>query len=348
MRTLLKRLFSFKQAPYYQGPVSDHFDGERFFNRFKHQKRKRFAFWRWQLRRHSAPWPHAVANHYEGKPKRRVEGDSLHITFVNHATVLIQTQGLNILTDPLWSDRTSPIPWLGPKRVRKPGVAFEDLPPIDVVLVSHNHYDHMDKATLLRLWQRDNPHVITPLGNDTLLHRFNKNIQVTALDWGENTAITDTVSIHVEQTQHWSARGLRDRNKALWAAMVIATPQGTIYFAGDAGYGNGEHYKETAEKLGPFRFAMLPIGAYAPRWFMRYAHMDPEEAVLAFGDLKAQWAMPIHYGTFKLSDEALEAPLEGLAEARTKLGVSADKFRALAEGETWEVPLSKLVPPENL
>ncbi len=313
-------------------PLSDHYDGKRFHDPDGRGKRSFKAFLSWRRTRAPGSWPDWVENRHADRPPPRVDGDALRVAFVNHATFLIQTRGLNILTDPLWSERASPVRWAGPKRVRAPGIAFDDLPKIDLVLVSHGHYDHLDKPTLKRLWRRDRPRVLTPLGQD----RAMRPVPAEALDWGEGVALADGVRATLERAQHWSARGPFDANKALWGAFAIETPGGAIYFAGDTGY--GPHFQQAAAKYGGFRLALLPIGAYEPRWFMEFQHMTPDEAVKAHKDLRAARSLAFHHGTFQLADDGFDAPLIELAKAREMHQVAPDVFRALENGETWAVP----------
>jgi L-ascorbate metabolism protein UlaG (beta-lactamase superfamily) len=251
--------------------------------------------------------------------------------------LLIQTAGLNILTDPVWSERASPFTFTGPKRAIDPGIAFEALPPIDVVLLSHNHYDHLDVATLSRLAAAHSPRVITPLGNDSILRAHDPAIRVEPYDWGDRVALSPDMAVTLAPMRHWSARHMLDRNKALWAAFVIETPAGRIYHVGDSGYGDGHHFRAARERHGPFRLAILPIGAYEPRWFMSDQHMNPEESVQAFQDCGAELALGHHYGTFQLTDEAIDAPLRALEEASSKAGVAPERFRTLAPGQFWEL-----------
>ncbi len=322
---------------YYQGPVSDHFDGTQFYNPGKPRKEGLWAFLKWQWTRKPAPWPAYSELPATDKPPQRVEGDRLRVSFVGHVTVLIQTRGLNILTDPVWSDRASPFTWAGPKRVHPPGIRFEDLPPIDVILISHNHYDHLDLATLERLWQRDRPRIITPLGNDAILKNTIAGIEAMARDWGEQVAIGPEVAVHLEPMHHWSARSPFDRNRALWAAFVITSPGGAIYFVGDSGYGEGDNFRAAGRKHGPFRLAILPIGSYDPRWFMAYAHMNPAEAVRAFVDLGRPPTLPTHYGVFQLADTGYDTPLVDLRAAMTAAAVPEERIRPLHPGSHWWV-----------
>lgn len=320
---------------YYAGPVSDHFDGERFFNPDGVQPTGLGAFLRWQLSGGRQPWPETVPV-TPAVPAARVEGERMVVTAVGHATLLIQTQGLNILTDPVWAERTSPVGFAGPKRVRAPGIRFADLPKIDVVLVSHNHYDHLDLATLKALWDRDRPLIVTPLGNAALMARV--GVDAVARDWGQSVGVTPGISVTVERVQHWSSRWGQDRNRALWGGFSIATPAGAIYFSGDCGYGDGSAFREAAAARGPYRLALLPVGAYEPRWFMRYQHMNPEDAVSAFRDLGAAHAVGIHWGVWQLTDEAIDASPRDLATALGAAGIDPARFPALVPGESMDVP----------
>jgi L-ascorbate metabolism protein UlaG (beta-lactamase superfamily) len=262
---------------------------------------------------------------------------ALRVSYVGHASLLIQTAGLNILLDPVWSKRASPFRFIGPKRVNDPGVAFADLPPIDVVLVSHGHYDHLDLTTLSRLAAAHRPRVITPLGNDTIMRNHDPVVRAEAYDWNDRVDIGACVAATLVPTHHWSARNLSDRNMSLWASFVIETPGGRIYFVADSGYGEGRHFRSARERHGPFRLAILPIGAYEPRWFMRDQHMNPAESVQAFIDCGAELALGHHYGTFQLTDEPIDAPLVALAEALKAAGIPADRFCTLRPGEVWQL-----------
>ena len=264
-----------------------------------------------------AKWPSWAPSPYNDRPPPRVEGAICRLSYVGHASFLIQTGGRNILLDPVWSKRASPFRFVGPKRVNDPGIAFADLPPIDAVLVSHGHYDHLDVATLSRLAAAHRPRFITPLGNDTIMRNHDPAIAAEGYDWEERVDLGAGLAVTLIATRHWSARNLTDRNMALWASFVIETPAGRIYFVGDSGYGDGRHFRNARERHGPFRLAVLPIGAYEPRWFMRDQHMNPAESVQAFIDCGAELALGHHYGTFQLTDEAIDAPLHALADALT-------------------------------
>jgi L-ascorbate metabolism protein UlaG (beta-lactamase superfamily) len=292
---------------------------------------------RWRLTTKSAPWPERVENVFADRPPERIEGARLRVAFVGHASFLIQTAGLNILLDPVWSERISPVSFFGPKRVRAPGVAFEALPKIDLVLVSHCHYDHLDLPTLSRLAAAHNPRVITPLGNDNIMQGHDPAIRAEAFDWGSRVVVDEAVAVSLAPMRHWSARGALDRNKALWAAFVIETPWGKIFHVGDSGYGDGHHFRTARERHGPFRLAILPLGAYEPRWFMRDQHMNPEDAVQALKDCGAERAVGHHYETFQLTDEAIDAPRAAHREACAAAGLTDGRFRMLEVGEAWEI-----------
>jgi L-ascorbate metabolism protein UlaG (beta-lactamase superfamily) len=320
---------------YYDGPISDHFDGVRFVDPDGVPPKGIRDVLRWWSSNRKTEWPIAHPSPYSDRPPPRVSGSQLRVVFVGHASLLLQAGGLNVLFDPVWSDRVSPVSFAGPKRVNAPGIAFEALPPIDVVLVSHCHYDHLDLATLSRLATTHSPRVLTPLGNDSIMRRHDAAIRVEAYDWGDRIDL-GALAVTLMPMRHWSARNLFDRNKALWAAFAIETPAGRVYHVGDSGYGDGRRFRE-ARRDGPFRLAILPIGAYEPRWFMREQHMNPRESVQAFLDLGAESALAHHHGTFQLTDEAIDAPERALIEARVAAGIAPERFRVLKPGEAWEL-----------
>ena len=323
-------------APYYAGPVSDHFDGTRFFDPRWTTRRGPLDFFRWQFTREQGYWPAHAPSPFADRPPRRVNGTNLRVSFVGHASILLQTGGLNILLDPVWSERASPVSFAGPRRVNAPGVAFDDLPPIDAALISHNHYDHLDMTTLSALATPHRPRVVVPLANDVIIRSHDQSIAVEAGDWGQQIALSSDVAVTLAPMRHWSARGVTDRDKALWASFVIDTPAGRIFHVGDSGYGNGFYFRAAREQYGPFKLAILPIGAYEPRWFMHENHMNPEEAVLAFRDSGAEFALAHHYGTFQMADDGHEAPALALDAALTTAGIPAERFRKLKPGEVWE------------
>ena len=320
---------------YYAGPASDHFDGSRFFQAGGARDRSVADLLRWRLGGAGAPWPKSRPSLFRDRPSARVEGGALRVVALGHASFLIQTRGLNLLIDPVFAERASPSQWIGPRRVNAPGVAFDDLPPIDAVLVSHNHYDHLDLATLSALNKRDRPRILTPLGNDAIMAAHDRALAGEAFDWGARVALSAEVAVHFEPAYHWSARGLGDRRMALWCAFAIETPDGAIYCIGDTGFGDGAIFRDVRRKHGPPRLALIPIGAYEPRWFMRDYHIDPAEAVKVFALCGARAAIGHHWGTFQLTDEAIDAPPEALAAALREAGVEPARFQALLPGEVW-------------
>jgi L-ascorbate metabolism protein UlaG (beta-lactamase superfamily) len=326
---------------YYSGPVSDHFDGVRFFDPRGAPARSRRDLLRWFVDRRwrgtKAKWPVWAPSPYVDRPPIRFEGTAWRISYVGHASFLIQTAGLNILLDPVWSKRASPSRFVGPKRVNDPGIAFADLPPIDVVLVSHGHYDHLDVHTLSRIAASHRARVITPLGNDVIMRKFDPAIAAEAYDWEDRIDIGSAMAVTLVASRHWSARNLSDRNMALWASFVIDTPGGRIYFVADSGYGDGHYFRSARERHGPFNLAILPIGAYEPRWFMCDHHMNPAEAVQALIDCGGSLALAHHHGTFQLTDEPIDAPLLALADALNAAGISLDRFPALQPGQVWQL-----------
>ena len=326
-----------KANAYYQGPISDHFDGEQFFNPGHAYPQSFGRLMHLYAREDWAKWPDEVPALPPVQPQPRVPGATARVTFIGHASWLIQVAGLNIVIDPHWSERASPVGFAGPKRANAPGIAFNDLPHIDIVLVTHNHYDHLDMPTLTRLWQRDRPRLITPLGNDAIITADVPGYDAKAVDWGDSVDLGNGVVVHTEETLHWSARGLRDRRHALWSSFVIATPAGNIYAVGDTGFGNGETFRKVARRHADIRLALLPIGAYEPRWFMGAQHMNPAEAVEAFKLVGAKQALGHHWGTFQLTTEAYDLPPRDLAAALATNELPADRFHAVRPGAVHEL-----------
>jgi L-ascorbate metabolism protein UlaG (beta-lactamase superfamily) len=318
---------------YYQGPPNDHFDGTRFFNPGQPDTDRGLPdMLRWKFGPRPAEWPKSVPV-IPAVPEPRVAG--LSITAVGHATLLIQAAGVNLLTDPVWSERASRFRFAGPKRVTAPGIAFDALPRIDAVLLSHNHYDHLDMTTLRRLHARDAPLMVMPLGNDAIVKKGVPGARTVVGDWGDRMELPGGTATTLVPANHWSARGTGDRRMALWAGHWIETPAGSVYFAGDSGWCGGGIFRDIAARHGAPNVALLPIGAYAPRWFMAPQHADPDEAVAMFEVLGAGHALGIHWGTFQLTDEAREEPVARLAAALAARGIARDQFIAATPGRTY-------------
>ncbi len=318
----------------YQGPVSDHFDGERFHNATPFEKNA-FDLLRYYWQREPGVWTRNLSTPPGPKPLASVAGGALRVTVVNHATVLIQADGLNLLTDPIWSLRASPVQWAGPRRFVPPGLRFEDLPRIDAVLISHNHYDHLDLPTLQRLKTAHDPMFFVGLGEAATLRRAGIR-RITELDWWQAAALGNGRKLWAAPSVHWTGRGLGGRNRSLWLSYVLETAGGPVYFAGDTGY--GPQFVAARERFGPMRLALLPIGAYEPRWLTAYQHVDPAQAVQAHRDLSAAASLAVHFGTFELSDEGQWQPVTDLAAAVAAAGLPATVFTAPLFGSGYDFP----------
>ncbi|MCB1748663.1 MAG: MBL fold metallo-hydrolase [Gammaproteobacteria bacterium] len=322
--------------PRHDGAPSAHFDGVRFHNRLPADKSlgdivgflATFPFRR-------EAWPQAVANG-DYPPRPAPGADGIVVTFVNHSTVLLSLGEVNVLTDPIWSERASPFSFLGPTRVRAPGLALAELPPIDLVLVSHDHYDHLDLDSLqaLAAHGRDGPPlVLAGLGNESLFEARGIT-PYRVLDWWQTAALGPLEASFVE-VRHRSGRGLGDQMKTLWGGFVLRAPQGRVYFAGDTGY--GPHFAAARTRFGGFDLCLLPIAAYRPRDFMLPVHLDPQGAVQAHLDLGCRQSIAIHHGTFQLTFETIDEPYAELARALDAAGVPADAFRVLGFGESLRI-----------
>lgn len=318
-------------APPYRGPVSNHFDGKRFHNIAPVGPKGFLSVIRWRLTKDEGPWRTWVNAEPGRAPEKRVGQGELRITFVNHSTVLIQMDGVNILTDPMWSERASPVSWAGPRRVRSPGIRYEDLPPIDAVIISHNHYDHLDIPTLTKLSSDHHPHIFTGLGNGAFLEE-EKVSGAKEMDWWQSVELRNGVRLTCVPAQHWSGRGFSDRLKTLWCGFVFKGVERTVYFAGDTGF--GIHFKQIVERLGPIDVAFLPIGAFRPRWFMQSSHLSPSEAIQAHQTLRTKESIAIHFGTFQLGDDGETEAVDLLKQELPKHGPAVQSsFHVLDFGE---------------
>jgi L-ascorbate metabolism protein UlaG (beta-lactamase superfamily) len=308
----------------YHGPVSDHFDGRRFFNYGKQERTSYTSVIRWLISRRRGPWvdqsksiPGTI------RPLPRV-GDKIRITHVNHSTFLIQCDDKNILTDPVWSQRASPFKFSGPKRMIQPGIAFDDLPSIDYVLLSHNHYDHLDLDTLKKLIDIYDPVIVTGLGVGQLLKKHGMH-SVCEVDWWDTVQLQGTMVVQGLPAHHSSARGTFDRDKTLWCGFSLVTSSGKIYFAGDTGYDQST-FKMIGDRSGPFTVSLIPIGAYKPGWLMSPVHCSPQDALQIHFDVQSKQSIACHFGTFPLGDESQTDPETDLQYALNKKNVPSKSF----------------------
>lgn len=287
---------------------------------------------KWQMSKRDLPaWPRFVPDNVAPQLAESVAPGEIVATFVNHATVLVQMPGLTWITDPVFSERVSPVAWAGPRRVRAPGLRIDEIPALDFILLSHNHYDHMDFDSLGQLMDRFDAQILTPLGNTEYLP-LDLRSRTRELDWWQSYQVAEGTRISLAPAKHWSGRGLFDRMRALWGSFVVEHADQRVYFAGDSGY--GPHFAQIAERYGAFDLSLLPIGAYEPRWFMQEQHMNPQDAVQAHLDLRSKQSLGIHFGTFRLTDEAIDDPVRALGDALTSASLEASSFVAPKNGQT--------------
>jgi N-acyl-phosphatidylethanolamine-hydrolysing phospholipase D len=336
--------------PYYES-AKPHHRPDGFNNRFiDNWAADQPSFWRWQRERWTAELPPQDAGRVpRATPDlaalRTPPGDAA-VTWIGHATMLWQVAGLNILTDPHFGPRASPFEWIGPTRDVPLPATLAELPRIDVVLISHNHYDHLDAGTVRQLARQAGgpPLFVVPLGVD-LWMRAEGITRVQRMDWWARVALESPrgrVQAHFVPAQHWSSRSPWDRNATLWGGFVVeswASAQPVagenplrLYFVGDTGY--SADFREIGERFGPVDFAQIPVGCYLPRWFMSTQHVNEEEAVRIHLDVKSRFSVGVHWGTFRLCDDPIEAPMDGLPRARRALGVADEAFVLMALGET--------------
>lgn len=284
---------------------------------------------KWKIATRHKRWPRSVEIPISKEPKKHVSNGVL-ITFINHATVLIQGNGVNIVSDPVFSDQIGPLPFIGPKRHKKAGISFDQFPKIDVVVISHNHYDHLDVRSLRQLVERDSPIVLVGVGNGKYFRKWKIEGAIEIDLWEE--ICLHGVSFTFTPAHHWSGRTLTDRNETRCGGFYIRFDKKTVYFAGDTGFGSV--FESVRTKLGPPNVALLPIGAYEPRWFMRDCHMNPEDSVLACLELGASTCIAIHHSCFNLASEGMTDPLIELEEAKKVHGIAKNQFRVLEHGES--------------
>ena len=303
------------------------------------ENKKRFSFMatmKYLFGKNPDAWQHEEIIVNQAIPGTPPVDSSIKAYFINHSTVLIQTLGLNIITDPIYSKKAGPLNMVGAKRHHAPGIKFEDLPKIDIILLSHSHYDHMDYKTLKKLIARDNPKIITPQGNDYLLKKINKNVDVTPLLWSESTTYKG-LTISVEKAYHWSFRRLYDLNKALWGSFVIDNGKHKIFFAGDTAFSDGKIFEELQSKHKSFALSFIPIGAYEPNEYLKYSHANPHEAVQIHKIIHSKKTVAIHFGTFQLSKEKYRQPQEDLEKSKQILHVNTEDFIALQPGASINI-----------
>jgi L-ascorbate metabolism protein UlaG (beta-lactamase superfamily) len=321
--------------PGYRGPRSDHFDGKHFQNEEPFEEQSPSELARWLLTRQRGAWPDSDAI-VAPVPPRRVAGGPPRVTMVNHSTVLLQLDSLNILTDPVWSERVGVEGEVGVRRHRPPGIPFDSLPPIDVVLLSHDHYDHMDLPTLLRLQRRFHPRIITGLGNPAYL--ATQGIRGgEQLDWWQSVPLAAGVRVVAVPARHWSGRTLSDRRERLWEGFVIEGRSDTIYFAGDTGWGRS--FGEIHERWGRFTLALLPVAPFLPRWYMARKHLGPDDALRAALATRSSTMIPIHWGTFELGDDGESEAVDSLrADVAALPARCRPRVIVLRNGESAEPP----------
>ena len=317
-------------GPRYRGPVSDHFNGWKFLNPGRVKAKGGMDVFKWMITRKQGSWTENKGDGFGKHPLGHFK-DGIRITFINHSTFLIQVDGVNILTDPVWSRRVSPFKWAGPRRMKSAGIRFEDLPRIHAVLLTHNHYDHLDLDTMRMVWGAHHPEIIVPLGVKKFLE--GNHIRATSeMDWWQEVQSQKKISITCVPAQHFSGRGMLDRDATLWCGYVIKTSAGTVYFAGDTGY-NEETFKEIGARCGPFKTSIIPIGAYKPAWFMSPIHVSPEEAIKIHRDVHSETSIAMHFGTFPLADDGGDDPVTDLKQAMKTYQVGEEEFLVLKEGE---------------
>lgn len=310
-------------------PVSDHCDGRLFFNPGLSEVPTWRDVLRWKFSSRPARWPKKVR--VQPHARLALSAGGVRATWINHATFLLETPQGNFLTDPIFSLCCGPFGRIGPKRVHPPGIPLHELPEIHFILLSHDHYDHCDLPTLRLLGQAHDPVAITPLGNRDLLVRAGFS-RIIELDWWQNYAKTPTLTVTATPSLHWSNRLSKPRCSRLWSSFFINAGDCRLYFASDTGY-HGNLFSDIGRRFGPPDLAMIPIGAYEPRWFMRGQHCNPAEAVQIHRDLGARTSVGMHWGTFQLTDEGRDEPPRALHTALKDARLTSNDFRILEPGE---------------
>jgi len=324
-------LFKEHQELYYHGPRSDHFDGKHFHNLEPSPPKSFYEAIKWKLSSKSLTWPTWIAIPENNKLPASHQKTS--ITSINHASFLIQTKGVNILTDPIWSKRASPLSFLGPRRIKAPGLQLEELPNIDIITISHNHYDHLDMKTIKQLESRFKPIFIAGLGVcKAYLSAVVDHSRCIELDWWGNYEFKGT-KITFVPAKHWSRRKLFDTNKTLWGGFVFSNPHGNIYFVGDTGFGQATEFHQIKDKFKHFSTAIIPIGAYKPEWFMNSMHITPEQAVLIHKIINPNRSIAMEHDVFPMAGEDYEEAPQDLNKAKAKYKIPKNKFITLENGQ---------------
>lgn len=309
---------------------------KRFYNPTGKNAKTFFDVLKWKLSTTPEEWPNYVKNEFSFKLEKNDIDEQAIVTYVNHSTFLIQLNGYNILTDPVFSERVSPISWAGPKRVRNVGIKISELPKIDVIIISHNHYDHLDIKSLIKINELFSPLFLIPYGDKDIFE--SEDIKNTIeMKWWETAVISNDLRITYTPSQHFSNRGLFDRDKSLWGSYLINFKGRKIFFGGDTGYSS--HFKDIGSYFKSVDLAFIPIGAYAPRWFMKEVHTNPDDAVKAHLDLNSNLSIGMHYGTFQLTDEGIDDPIKDLEKAKLKYKIKSEDFITLKIGKSYKFNL---------
>lgn len=324
-------------SSFYAGPMSDHFDGSEFYNEERDdQSFGQTIKWLWEM--DTVEWPEWIEDSIQPPPPAYIDENRIRITYINHATVLLQMDSINILTDPIWSDYAGPVSFMAAHRVRKPGLILDNLPPIDFILITHDHFDHLDFPTLEKLLEKHNPIILTGLGNSKRLKSLNYESIVELDWWNEYRNPAKQMDFIFVPAKHRSGRGLFDGNETLWGGFVIKGKKGKVLFFGDTAF--GDFLNAISNKYAGFDLVILPIGSYEKRWFMKNQHMNPDDAVLAHTLLKSGKSVGIHFGTFKEHPEqTIDAHEIDLVSALEKYNVSKDDFLILKFGEGKDITL---------
>ena len=330
----------------YKGPVTDHFDGRRFRNPSGVPANGFKEVNKYVKDRSPDRWPSGKDYFVRSEGIPDIGVQELNFTFINHSSFLIQVQGLNILTDPIWSNRCSPFQFAGPSRMRPPGVSFDSMPVVDLVLITHNHYDHLDKNTIKLLNAHHEPTFVVPLGLVSLMKKWGCK-HVIEMDWWQEQSVLG-IKLSSTPANHFSSRGIFDRDKTLWCGYVIEMQNGQrIYYVGDTGY--SDIFREVGTKYGPMDLSFIPIGAYKPEWFMSPIHISPGEAIQVHQDVRSKQSVAMHFGTFPLADDGPERAVRDLDLGIQLSGIEPHEFIVPQEGRSYayDVDQGNLTNPDS-